>query len=150
MGLISYTNIEDNTPASANVLNQRFGDIIDEVNGNLDSANLKDQAVTRAKIATGAVNNDKLDLSSQNIGGSNYMRFGNFMIQWGVSQIASTGTTVNFAVPFAATPGVVLTTEDPNSQQSWTTGRSPIDFSAKQPYATNPLSVSWIALGPVA
>ena len=63
MGLINYTNLEDNTSADANKFNERFGAIVDEVNGNLDSQNLKNGAVTREKIAAGAVTSDKLAIS---------------------------------------------------------------------------------------
>lgn len=41
MGLINYTNIEDDTPADANVFNERFGAIIEVLNGGLDAANFK-------------------------------------------------------------------------------------------------------------
>jgi len=60
MGLITIDNIEDATLASANVFNQRFGKIVDVINGNIESANLKNSAVTREKIATGAVTSDKI------------------------------------------------------------------------------------------
>ena len=53
MGLITITNIEDNTPASSNPLNQRFGIIAKEMNGNLDSANYKNKSVTVEKLADG-------------------------------------------------------------------------------------------------
>jgi len=53
MGLITITNIEDNTPASSNPLNQRFGIIAKEMNGNLDSANYKNKSVTIEKLADG-------------------------------------------------------------------------------------------------
>ena len=62
MGLITYTNIEDGQTADANKFNQRFGAIIDAVNGNLDSQNLANGAVTEPKIATGAVTSDKIDI----------------------------------------------------------------------------------------
>ena len=61
MGLITYTNLEDDTTADANKFNTRFGAIIDEVNGNLDSANLKNGAVTTSKLADGAVTSAKMD-----------------------------------------------------------------------------------------
>jgi len=60
MGLITITQIEDDTDATANVLNSRFGKIVDEINGHIDSANLSNQAVTEAKIADGAVTSSKL------------------------------------------------------------------------------------------
>lgn len=60
MGLISINNLEDGVDATANLFNQRFGIIADAINGNLDSQNLADNAVTREKIASGAVTSDKL------------------------------------------------------------------------------------------
>lgn len=39
MGLINYTNIEDGTPITANVFNQRFAQIISVINGGLGSEN---------------------------------------------------------------------------------------------------------------
>lgn len=60
MSLISYTQLEDGEDASANALNIRFGQIVDEINGNIDSTNLANQAVTRAKIANGAIDSSKM------------------------------------------------------------------------------------------
>ena len=60
MGLITLTNIEDGQDAVANALNERFGKIVDTVNGNIDSQNLKNNAVTREKIAPRSVTSDKL------------------------------------------------------------------------------------------
>ena len=39
MGLINYTNIEDGTPITANVFNQRFAQIISVINGGLGTEN---------------------------------------------------------------------------------------------------------------
>lgn len=61
MGLITYTNLEDGTSVTANKFNERFGDIVDTVNGNLDTQNLANNAVTTAKIADGAVTSAKID-----------------------------------------------------------------------------------------
>lgn len=52
MGLITYQNIENNTPATANTLNERFGQIVNTINGEIDSANIKDGAITLAKISS--------------------------------------------------------------------------------------------------
>ena len=60
MGLITLTNIEDGQDAVANALNERFGKIVDTVNGNIDSQNLKNNAVTREKIAPQSITSDKL------------------------------------------------------------------------------------------
>lgn len=63
MGLITLTNIEDGQDAVANALNERFGKIVDTVNGNIDSQNLKNNAVTREKIAPQSVTSDKLNIT---------------------------------------------------------------------------------------
>lgn len=61
MGLIQYEQIEDGNPASGNSLNERFGKLYGEFNGNINSDNLKNGAVTGPKIAPGAVTSDKID-----------------------------------------------------------------------------------------
>lgn len=60
MGLISYTQVQNGQEASANSINDRFGKIYGEFNGNIDSANLKNSAVTREKIAPQSVTSDKI------------------------------------------------------------------------------------------
>lgn len=62
MGLISYSQLQDGTEAVANDLNNRFGAIYNEFNGNIDAANLKNSAVTREKIADNSITKDKLAL----------------------------------------------------------------------------------------
>lgn len=41
MALVNYDNLEDGNAASANDINQRFGDVIAQVNGGLDGTNIK-------------------------------------------------------------------------------------------------------------
>lgn len=60
MGLISYQQLEDGVTASANLWNERFGVITNEINGNLDGANLKNSSITTAKIADRSVTADKI------------------------------------------------------------------------------------------
>lgn len=60
MGLIQYDQVEDQTDATANSLNERFTRIYNEFNGNIDSANIRNAAITTAKIAPLAVTSDKL------------------------------------------------------------------------------------------
>ena len=55
MALISYTNIEDGQEASANDINQRFGDVLAQVNGSLDATNIKNGSLTRQLFATDAL-----------------------------------------------------------------------------------------------
>lgn len=64
MALISYEQLEDNWDASANLWNERFGKIYGEFNGNIDSINIRNGAITREKIADGSVNKDKLELNT--------------------------------------------------------------------------------------
>lgn len=63
MSLINYIDIEDGDDANANVLNTRFAQIIKEINGNIDSQNIKNGSVTTPKIANGAVTSEKLDVA---------------------------------------------------------------------------------------
>lgn len=65
MGLITLTNIEDGQDAVANALNERFGRIVDVINGNIESQNLKNNAVTREKIAPQSVTSDKLSITKE-------------------------------------------------------------------------------------
>ena len=60
MGLIHYEQMEDDVDATANLWNERFGVLFNEINGNLDAANIKNGAITSAKIATAAITSDKL------------------------------------------------------------------------------------------
>lgn len=63
MGLLTITNLEDGQDAVANALNERFGKIVDVINGNIESQNLKNNAVTREKIAPQSVTSDKLSIN---------------------------------------------------------------------------------------
>ena len=55
MGLISYTNLVDGNPAGANDINQRFGDILAQVNGNIDASNIRKGTLTRELFAQDAI-----------------------------------------------------------------------------------------------
>ncbi len=147
MGLINYEQLEDGFDASANLWNERFGILFKEINGKLDAENLKNEAVTTAKIAAGAVTNEKLSILSDYDNDGNWVKFGNFMIQWGTAQVSSTGTDVVFARPFTNNPSVNLTIRDPNDQTAWLLSTQADKFRAKQPWVPNPLAVNWIAVG---
>lgn len=146
--LLNIQPIEPGDAASPNLWNSRFADIQAVMNGNVDSDNLKNSSVTREKIAPGAVTNDKLGIISEYENDSSYVKFGNFMIQWGVTLVTHTGTDIVFAKPFLAAPGVVCTEQDPNSQSPWITERTPTKFRCRHPWAGNPLYISWVAIGP--
>lgn len=52
MGVIDYTNLEDGTPITANIFNERYGDILAELNGGLDEANFSAGGIPAAALAT--------------------------------------------------------------------------------------------------
>lgn len=52
MGLINYTNLEDGQAVTANIFNERFGQIIAAINGGLDSSNFADGGIPAAALAT--------------------------------------------------------------------------------------------------
>ena len=52
MSLITYDNLEDGTPITANVFNERFAQIIAQINGNLDENNFKDAGISKQKLKT--------------------------------------------------------------------------------------------------
>ena len=60
MGLLSYEQIEDGFSATANLWNSRFAPLYDEINGNLDTQNLKNEAVTEPKLGPLAVTAPKI------------------------------------------------------------------------------------------
>ena len=51
MSIIHYDNIDDNTPITANVFNQKYSDIISVVNGRIDSSNIKTGSLSRDLFA---------------------------------------------------------------------------------------------------
>lgn len=51
MGLINLTNLEDGQFASANQINQRFGTVVDTINGNIEGVNIKNGSITQQKLA---------------------------------------------------------------------------------------------------
>lgn len=60
MGLVTHTNATSGQVLTAAFYNNSFNAIINQVNGNLDANNIKDSAVSAAKIATGAVQTAKI------------------------------------------------------------------------------------------
>lgn len=55
MALISFTDIQNNTTADANDVNDIFDIIFNEFNGNIEAANIKDSTITAAKLANDAI-----------------------------------------------------------------------------------------------
>ena len=50
MGLITYENLEDGTPVTANVFNERFAKIVAQLNGNIDDSNIADGGISKEKL----------------------------------------------------------------------------------------------------
>ena len=50
MGLITYENLEDGQKVTANVFNERFAQIVSQLNGNIDENNIKDDGITKEKL----------------------------------------------------------------------------------------------------
>ena len=146
--IVNLTPIEPGDAASPNLWNSRYAAITEVINGNIDSDNIKDGAITREKIASDAITNDKLNLQYEYSGSGSFINMGNFLIQWGTSNVASSGTDITFPRPFSSPPSVNLTIRDPNDQTAWLLSAGNTKFRAKQPWTPNPLPVSWIAVGP--
>ena len=51
MSLITYENLEDGEKVTANIFNERFAQIVAEINGKLAAANLLDGGITKEKLA---------------------------------------------------------------------------------------------------
>lgn len=60
MGLINVPDIQNNDLATQTLWNSRFATIVSVINGNLDAANLANNAVTTPKIANLAVTEGKV------------------------------------------------------------------------------------------
>jgi hypothetical protein len=50
MSLITYENLEDGQKVTANIFNERFAQIVAQINGQLDENNLKDAGISKAKL----------------------------------------------------------------------------------------------------
>lgn len=61
--LVNIEPIQTGASATPNLWNQRFAAITSVINGNIDSDNLKNNAVTREKIAPGSITSDKLSIN---------------------------------------------------------------------------------------
>jgi len=80
MALVTLTAHVANTVLTAAALNNNFNAIVNQLNGNIEAANLANLAVSTAKIATGAVTGPKIAMGSDALGdllyhnGTNYAR----------------------------------------------------------------------------
>lgn len=52
MGLITYENLEDGQKVTANIFNERFAQVIAQINGKLSAVNMEDAGITKAKLAS--------------------------------------------------------------------------------------------------
>lgn len=52
MSLINYTNLEDGQKVTANIFNERYGQIVTVLNGGLDSSNFSTGGIPAAALAT--------------------------------------------------------------------------------------------------
>lgn len=48
--LITYDNLEDGTPVTAGIFNERFAQIIAQLNGNINDENLLDDGISKEKL----------------------------------------------------------------------------------------------------
>ena len=94
MPILNIPDIISNTKAAANDINSRIAKIVDVLNGNLDSANIANNAITRGKIATEAVTQDNIDWDGQGI--ILHQTFG------------AGNTVVRDPVPFAQLPSLTV------------------------------------------
>ena len=116
MGLINYSSIEDGTTIDAADVNTPLTTIYNDYNGNIDSNNLADNAVTTAKIGDGAVTNAKLSTTAGEPGGAwkgwtptwTNLTIGNATVTAKYTQIGKTvigyiqiivGSTTSFSAP---------------------------------------------------
>ena len=51
MSLITYENLEDGQKVTANIFNERFAQIVAQINGGLSAVNMEDAGITKAKLA---------------------------------------------------------------------------------------------------
>lgn len=51
MGLITYDNLEDGQKVTANIFNERFAQIVAQLNGHLTAVNMEDGGITKEKLA---------------------------------------------------------------------------------------------------
>jgi hypothetical protein len=147
MGVLTYTKLEDGTFANANGLNERFGKIIAELNGKLDSDNLAQYAVENRNIAPLAVTADKMLLESDvDANGWTYFNWGDFRVYTkhqsqyeGVSALEAGGyryLRAPLAPPFGVTKDMVFW-----MGATYTTG---IQFSVKPYWSANDQLASMI------
>lgn len=50
MGLITYENLEDGQKVTANIFNERFAQIVAQLNGNIDENNLSNEGISKEKL----------------------------------------------------------------------------------------------------
>lgn len=105
MGLISFTNISDGTTIDAADVNSPLNTIYNDYNGNIDSTNLADNAVTTAKITDANITASKFGVGA--ITGADgwvsttdtwtYASASTFTVAGDKTSIYTTGTRLKFS-----------------------------------------------------
>lgn len=113
MATVSPTQVSDGTTADASDINTPINELAGEINGNLDSDNLSDNAVTTAKLAADSVTGEKI--ASYNIIHENndtaIANVNDLLIKSGFGSVEGTGaaSVVSEAITFdTAFPNEVL------------------------------------------
>lgn len=112
MGLINYEQIPDKAPATANLFNSKFGQLVAAINGNIDTANLKNLGVTTEKLADSAVVATKIGFNT--FFTTDVFAVGNdLLIQSGWGYITGTNgnqasTTLVYPTPYSVAPILLL------------------------------------------
>lgn len=174
MGLLSYDPMEDGEVATGNLWNVRLSAIHDLLNGNLDAANLSNEAVTTPKIAQGAVTYEKLvdDIFSDLVqtqantgtgGGTfNYVNIGGLKLAWGTATSSNTAwKTIDYTnVGFTSPPVLVGSTIEiatPSGYVEWASSATPGSGSPTSASASflsrigatnnSTTTIQWFAIG---
>lgn len=119
--LVNIEPIQPDAPATPNLWNTRFSAITSAINGNIDSDNLKNNAVTTEKIANNAVTSDKL-------GFNKYVDDNGWLItDLGLVKLATK------AKPFTIS-GTLSPDEGGNAHFAANVNNAPVRFSSSTPY----------------
>jgi hypothetical protein len=87
------------------------------------------------------------DVAIVTANGNRGIRIGNLVINFGVTAVASSGTSTTYAIPISAVYSAVATVHDTNNQTAWITSPGLTTIAMKQLYTGNPLNVGWIVIG---
>ena len=162
--ILNLKQLINGTKADANDINDISAQVMQAINGNIDSDNIKSDAISRDKLAAGsvttnkianeAVTNDKINISHTQTNTTEdsptfgYFKVGKVLIQYGINYMSFSGTKITFPVKFGGRqPVVILTLRDPNRWGAWVTETAADSFTGKQGYQPVALPVFWVAIG---